>query len=373
MRPAIKVGLSTASVYPLRTEAAFEYAAELGYDGVELMVWAETVSQDIGAIAKLSRRYNMPVLSVHAPCLLISQRVWGPNPIPKLTRSVQAAERLGAQTVVVHPPFRWQRRYADGFSEQVAELETRSDVLVAVENMFPFRADRFFGSGQPSIERMRKRGGRPGAAVSAFADQVHARVPAVDVLMNNAGVAIGARFQDTTLEDWRWIVDVNLMGVVHGCRAFVPRMVSRARGGHVVNVASLAGYFASQALAAYSTTKFAVVGLSEALRDELAPAGIGVSAVCPGIIDTPMAHTTELRGADGTDSVLAKLPNPPFSVEEAVEQMLRGVERKRGIIVITREAYALWRLYRVSPEAVLRVNEKTVRFLRRLTGATARR
>ncbi|WP_431237560.1 sugar phosphate isomerase/epimerase family protein [Mycolicibacterium aichiense] len=169
MRPAIKVGLSTASVYPLRTEAAFEYAAELGYDGVELMVWAETVSQDIGAIAKLSRRYDMPVLSVHAPCLLISQRVWGANPIPKLTRSVQAAERLGAQTVVVHPPFRWQRRYADGFSEQVAELESRSDVLVAVENMFPFRADRFFGSGDPSIERMRKRGGRPGVGISAFA------------------------------------------------------------------------------------------------------------------------------------------------------------------------------------------------------------
>ncbi|HEY5149729.1 MAG TPA: sugar phosphate isomerase/epimerase [Mycobacterium sp.] len=169
MRPAIKVGLSTASVYPLRTEAAFEYAAELGYDGVELMVWAEAISQDIGAIAKLSRRYSMPVLSVHAPCLLISQRVWGANPISKLTRSVQAAERLGAQTVVVHPPFRWQRRYAEGFSEQVAELETRSDVLVAVENMFPFRADRFFGSGQPSIERMRKRGGRPGVGVSAFA------------------------------------------------------------------------------------------------------------------------------------------------------------------------------------------------------------
>lgn len=169
MRPAIKVGLSTASVYPLRTEAAFEYAAELGYDGVELMVWAETVSQDIGAIAKLSRRYNMPVLSVHAPCLLISQRIWGPNPIPKLTRSVQAAERLGAQTVVVHPPFRWQRRYAEGFSDQVAALEERSDVLVAVENMFPFRADRFFGSGQTSIERMRRRGGNPGAGVSAFA------------------------------------------------------------------------------------------------------------------------------------------------------------------------------------------------------------
>lgn len=169
MRPAIKVGLSTASVYPLRTEAAFAYAADLGYDGVELMVWAEPVSQDMGAVAKLSHRYNIPVLSVHAPCLLISQRVWGADPIAKLNRSVQAAERLGASTVVVHPPFRWQRRYAEGFTEQVAWLEERSDVMVAVENMFPFRADRFFGSGLPSIERMRRRGGRPGAGISAFA------------------------------------------------------------------------------------------------------------------------------------------------------------------------------------------------------------
>lgn len=133
------------------------------------MVWAEPVSQDIGAVSRLSRRYRVPVLSIHAPCLLISQRVWGADPILKLNRSVQAAERLGAQTVVVHPPFRWQRRYAEGFADQVAWLEQRSDVLVAVENMFPFRADRFFGSGQPSIERMRRRGGRPGPAISAFA------------------------------------------------------------------------------------------------------------------------------------------------------------------------------------------------------------
>jgi sugar phosphate isomerase/epimerase len=169
VRPAIKVGLSTASVYPLRTEAAFEYAARLGYDGVELMVWAEPVSQDIDAVERMSQRWGVPVLSVHAPCLLISQRVWGSNPIPKLERSVRAAEQLGAQTVVVHPPFRWQRRYADGFSDQVAELEASSDVLVAVENMFPFRTDRFFGTGQPSIERMRKRGGTPGPGISAFA------------------------------------------------------------------------------------------------------------------------------------------------------------------------------------------------------------
>lgn len=111
MRPAIKVGLSTASVYPLKTEAAFEYAARLGYDGVELMVWAEAVSQDVNAVAKLSRKYGMPVLSVHAPCLLVSQRVWGANPIPKLERSVRAAEvgrtnRCRASSVSVAAPVR---------------------------------------------------------------------------------------------------------------------------------------------------------------------------------------------------------------------------------------------------------------------------
>ena len=169
MRPAIKVGLSTASVYPLKTEAAFEYAARLGYDGIELMVWAESVSQDIAAVRRLSVAYDVPVLSVHAPCLLISQRVWGADPVAKLERSVRAAEELGAQTVVVHPPFRWQRRYAEGFTDQVAALEQSGDVMVAVENMFPFRADRIFGTGQPSVSRMRKRGGTPGIAVSAFA------------------------------------------------------------------------------------------------------------------------------------------------------------------------------------------------------------
>ncbi|AWK71505.1 hypothetical protein CBI38_07790 [Rhodococcus oxybenzonivorans] len=163
----VLVGLSTASVYPENAEAAFRYAAELGYDGVELMVWAESVSQDIGAVAALVRKYAMPVQAIHTPCLLISQRVWGADPVAKLDRSVRTAEALGATSVVVHPPFRWQRRYAEGFSDQVAALEERSDVIVAVENMFPMRADGFFGSKERSAERLRRRGG-PGAALSAF-------------------------------------------------------------------------------------------------------------------------------------------------------------------------------------------------------------
>ena len=163
----IKVGLSTASVYPENTEAAFRYAAEIGYDGVELMVWAEPASQNIATVQAYSRRYAMPVLAVHAPCLLISQRVWGADPAVKLERSVRTAEALGAATVVVHPPFRWQRRYAEGFAAQVAELEEGTAVAVAVENMFPMRADTLFGRHEGSVRRLERRGG-PGLSVTAF-------------------------------------------------------------------------------------------------------------------------------------------------------------------------------------------------------------
>ncbi|MGW5387944.1 sugar phosphate isomerase/epimerase family protein [Nocardia sp. NPDC003963] len=166
-RRGIKVGLSTASVYPQNTEAAFRYAAELGYDGVELMVWAEPASQSVTTVRGYARKYAVPVLAVHAPCLLISQRVWGADPISKLERSVRTAEALGADTVVVHPPFRWQRRYSEGFADQVAELEEGSSVAVAVENMFPMRADRLFARRARDIQRLERRGG-PGLSLTAF-------------------------------------------------------------------------------------------------------------------------------------------------------------------------------------------------------------
>jgi sugar phosphate isomerase/epimerase len=168
----IRVGLSTASVYPQNAEAAFRYAAELGYDGVELMVWAEPASQSLRAVRSLMGAYEVPVLAVHAPCLLISQRVWGADPIAKLSQAVRMAAELGAPTVVVHPPFRWQRRYAEGFAAQVAELEATTSVHVAVENMFPMRADRFFGAKDNAVARMQRRGGGPGLAVSAFSPSI---------------------------------------------------------------------------------------------------------------------------------------------------------------------------------------------------------
>ena len=135
----VQVGLSTASVYPEGTAAAFELAAKLGYDGVEVMVWTDPISQDPYALLRLSEHYRVPILAVHAPCLLITQRVWTTDPWLKLQKARFAAELLGARTVVVHPPFRWQRDYARSFRKGIARMAGETDVRFAVENMFPLR------------------------------------------------------------------------------------------------------------------------------------------------------------------------------------------------------------------------------------------
>jgi len=135
-----KVALATASVYPESTANAFEMAGRLGYDGVEVMVWTDPVSQDVTALRRLSDYHQVPILALHAPCLVITQRVWGTDPWAKLVRAKAAAEECGAQTVVVHPPFRWQREYARQFLGGIQQMADETDVRFAVENMFPLRA-----------------------------------------------------------------------------------------------------------------------------------------------------------------------------------------------------------------------------------------
>ncbi|HEY6795650.1 MAG TPA: sugar phosphate isomerase/epimerase [Kineosporiaceae bacterium] len=134
------VGLSTASVYPYTCSDAFGIAADLGYDGIEVMVWTDPVSQDVAALERLSEHYGVPVLAIHAPTLLVTQRVWGKEPWVKIERSCQMARQLGARAVVVHPPFRWQRDYAAGFAAGVERLSDAMSVTIAVENMYPWRA-----------------------------------------------------------------------------------------------------------------------------------------------------------------------------------------------------------------------------------------
>jgi sugar phosphate isomerase/epimerase len=138
----IRVSLSTSSVYPGSTASGFEAAARLGYDGVEVMVGIDDVSADITAIKALSAFHEMPVVSVHAPCLLVTQRVWGSDPWEKLHRSAEMAHEVGASVVVVHPPFRWQRDYARTFVDGIADLEAQHGIAYAVENMYPWRTGK---------------------------------------------------------------------------------------------------------------------------------------------------------------------------------------------------------------------------------------
>jgi len=136
------IALSTASVYPESTANGFELASRLGYDAVEVMVGIDPISQEIDAVRHLSEYHEMPVCAVHAPCLLITARVWGTEPWAKLKKSAEMAREVGADVVVVHPPFRWQRDYARGFVEGIASLEEETGIAFAVENMYPWRASR---------------------------------------------------------------------------------------------------------------------------------------------------------------------------------------------------------------------------------------
>lgn len=136
------ISLSTSSVYPESTTAGFETAARLGFDGVEVMVGIDDTSANIDDVLALSKRHGMPVVAIHAPCLLITQRVWGTEHWSKLRTSAQMAQAVGAEVVVVHPPFRWQRDYASRFVEGIAELEEETGIVYAVENMYPWRTGK---------------------------------------------------------------------------------------------------------------------------------------------------------------------------------------------------------------------------------------
>jgi NAD(P)-dependent dehydrogenase (short-subunit alcohol dehydrogenase family) len=189
-------------------------------------------------------------------------------------------------------------------------------------------------------------------AMVGFAAAVHERFDAVDLLVNNAGVGLVGAFLETTLEDWERLVAINVMGVVHGCRCFLPAMIERGRGGQVVNVASAAGFSANPALPAYSATKFAVFGLSEALRIELRAHGIGVTAVCPGIINTAITRTSPIRGHD-TDARRVRFERlyarRGYGPDRVAKRILAAVGRDRAVAPVAAEAHAMYVLSRIAP------------------------
>jgi NAD(P)-dependent dehydrogenase (short-subunit alcohol dehydrogenase family) len=175
--------------------------------------------------------------------------------------------------------------------------------------------------------------------VQALADQAFTRFGAVHVLCNNAGVVVHGNLASATHEDWRWVIGVNLWGVIHGLLAFLPRMIAQGSGGHVVNTASMAGLIASQGLGVYNTTKYAVVGLSETLAKDLRPHDIGVTVLCPmgvatRIREAERSRPAHLRRPVGPGAPAVTLIGPTLAPEVVAEQTLAAV-RRRELYVIT--------------------------------------
>ena len=192
-------------------------------------------------------------------------------------------------------------------------------------------------------------------AMRTFAAEVHERFGALDILVNNAGVGLSGGILSTSLEDWDWVLSINLGGVVHGCHFFVPKMVEQKRGGHVVNVSSILGCVSDGEMIGYSTAKFGVVGLSEALRHELAPHGIGVSVICPGIINTPIVGASRIRTASSLDPEKIRAHAQKFyrrrnyPPEKVAQAIVAAIRHDRAIVPVTPEAWIGYLLKRASP------------------------
>ncbi len=200
-------------------------------------------------------------------------------------------------------------------------------------------------------------------AMRSFSEEVH-KDHAVDVLVNNAGVALTGGLLDTSLEDWDWIIGINLNGVIHGCHFFVPKMVER-KSGYVVNVSSVAGYLGTGILAAYCTTKFGVLGLSEALREELHPHGVGVATICPGVVNTPIVEANRLRGRYATNDMRTRsraLYNKRnYGPERVANAIVEAVLRRKAVVPVTPEAWAIYWMKRLAPKTMATVGRVLVK------------
>lgn len=183
-------------------------------------------------------------------------------------------------------------------------------------------------------------------AVVAFADHIHARHPAMDVVMNIAGVSAWGTVSTLTHQHWKSMIDVNLMGPIHVIEAFVPPMVVAGKGGHIVNVSSAAGLVALPWHAAYSASKYGVRGMSEVLRFDLARHRIGVSVVVPGAVKTPLVQTVQIAGVDRDDPRVQKwtdrFSGHAVSPEHAAECILKGVRRNRFLIYTSPDIRVLY-------------------------------
>jgi NAD(P)-dependent dehydrogenase (short-subunit alcohol dehydrogenase family) len=193
--------------------------------------------------------------------------------------------------------------------------------------------------------------------MQAMAAKVRKQHGALDILVNNAGVGLAGDFLSTTMEDWQWVLGINVMGVVHGCKLFAPDMVAQGHG-HIVNLSSAAGYYAAPDMSAYSASKHAVLGMSESLRAELADKGVGVSAICPGVINTGIVASSRMRGAAGhaQDKIVAFYRKRNYGPELVAEAILDAIAHNRAVLPVSPEAWALYGAKRFTPSTLEFIN-----------------
>ena len=187
-------------------------------------------------------------------------------------------------------------------------------------------------------------------------EQMHgffAGVLAIDVpsvLINNAGVSVGGSFAETSIDDWDWLMGINLRGVMLGCHHVVPAMIAAKRGGHIVNVSSVFGHWGAPLVSAYVASKFAVLGFSQSLRAELAPHGIGVSAMCPGMINTEIVANGRMVGASASRrEQLAQRFRRGSDPAQAAAAIVSAIERNQAVRPVGKDGWALWAMSRTVP------------------------
>jgi NADP-dependent 3-hydroxy acid dehydrogenase YdfG len=192
--------------------------------------------------------------------------------------------------------------------------------------------------------------------MKTFADKVHAHTPAADVIVNNAGVAVSGTFLETSLDDWDWLLGINLKGVVHGCHYFVPKMVDRGAGGHVINIASIFGIYAPPGVTAYVASKFGVRGFSLSLREELAPHKIGVTAICPGMINTAIVADARTKASmAGRKSKVVETFKKGLSPDKVAEAILAAVHSNPPVRTVGTDARVVAALTRLAPRTMMKV------------------
>ncbi|OBF21198.1 SDR family oxidoreductase [Mycobacterium sp. ACS4331] len=212
-------------------------------------------------------------------------------------------------------------------------------------------------------------------AVATFAADIHTRHPAMDVILNIAGVSAWGTVDQLTHRQWRSMIDINLMGPIHVIETFVPPMMAAGNGGHVVNVSSAAGLVALPWHAAYSASKYGLRGLSEVLRFDLARHRIGVSVVVPGAVKTPLVKTVEIAGVDRehpkVDRWVRRFSGHAVSPERAADKILAGIEKNRFLIYTSPDIRAFYAFKRLAwlpySVAMQRVNVLFTRALRPAT------